>query len=196
LPWGQAEGRSLDLLFTEPRKLEDLEAVLRLDRPLRLLGPAGRGFSIDGRTRRALVMGSGEGLGSLLLLTTELLRRGADVTFISTAGHPERAAPAGALPHEVEYLTPAPEHRLAQLEELLPWADALYLAVAQAILPDILTLLRRRLLRLPKSFAQALVRPVPVPCGVGACDLCIIETTKGYRRVCKDGPVFDLPTLI
>jgi dihydroorotate dehydrogenase electron transfer subunit len=196
LPWGQAEGATLDLLFTEPRKLEGLEAVLRLDRPLRLLGPAGRGFSIDGRTRRALVMGSGEGLGSLLLLTTELLRRGADVTFISTAEHPERPAPAGALPHEVEYLTPAPERRLAQLEELLPWADALYLAVAPSILPDILTLLRRRLLRLPKGFAQALVRSVLLPCGVGACDLCIIETTKGYRRACRDGLVFDLPTLI
>jgi hypothetical protein len=196
LPWSQVAGTSLDLLFTEPGKLEGLEAVLRLDRPLRVFGPAGRGFSIDSRTRRALVMGSGEGLGSLLLLTTELLRRAADVTFISTAEHPERPAPAGALPHEVEYLTPAPERRLAQLEELLPWADALYLAVAPPLLPEILTLLRRRLLRLPKGFAQALVRPVLVPCGVGACDLCIIETTKGYRRACRNGLVFDLPSLI
>jgi dihydroorotate dehydrogenase electron transfer subunit len=29
-------------------------------------------------------------------------------------------------------------------------------------------------------------------CGVGACLGCICRTTKGYRRVCVDGPVFNL----
>jgi dihydroorotate dehydrogenase electron transfer subunit len=196
LPWVQSVGTTLDLLFTDSNRLEHLEEVLRLDRPLRLLGPAGRGFSIDGRTRRALVVGNGEGLGPLLLLTTELLRRGVDVTFVSTAEDPERHAPAAALPHEAEYLTPEPDRRLAQLEDLLPWADALYLAVSPLLLPDILTLLRRRLLRLPKSFAQALIRSVAMPCGLGACDLCVVGTTNGYRRACREGPVFDLPSLI
>jgi len=29
-------------------------------------------------------------------------------------------------------------------------------------------------------------------CGVGNCYGCTIKTNQGYRRVCKDGPVFDL----
>jgi dihydroorotate dehydrogenase electron transfer subunit len=29
-------------------------------------------------------------------------------------------------------------------------------------------------------------------CGVGACLGCVIETSQGYRRICKDGPVFNL----
>jgi len=29
-------------------------------------------------------------------------------------------------------------------------------------------------------------------CGVGACLGCTIQTKTGYKRVCKDGPVFDL----
>ena len=29
-------------------------------------------------------------------------------------------------------------------------------------------------------------------CGVGSCYGCAIETKEGYKRVCKDGPVFDL----
>lgn len=29
-------------------------------------------------------------------------------------------------------------------------------------------------------------------CGIGVCMGCVIETKRGYRRVCKDGPVFDL----
>ncbi len=28
-------------------------------------------------------------------------------------------------------------------------------------------------------------------CGIGACLVCSCATTDGYRRVCKDGPVFD-----
>ncbi|MDD5583805.1 MAG: dihydroorotate dehydrogenase electron transfer subunit [Candidatus Omnitrophica bacterium] len=29
-------------------------------------------------------------------------------------------------------------------------------------------------------------------CGLGICCGCVIETTKGYKKVCKDGPVFDI----
>jgi len=29
-------------------------------------------------------------------------------------------------------------------------------------------------------------------CGLGACCGCAIETKNGYRKVCKDGPVFDI----
>ncbi len=33
-------------------------------------------------------------------------------------------------------------------------------------------------------------------CGVGACFGCVVKTTKGYKRVCKDGPVFDAREVI
>jgi len=33
-------------------------------------------------------------------------------------------------------------------------------------------------------------------CGLGACLGCVVNTTSGYKRVCKDGPVFDLSEII
>jgi len=33
-------------------------------------------------------------------------------------------------------------------------------------------------------------------CGVGACMGCVVQTTKGYKRVCKEGPVFKLEELV
>ncbi len=33
-------------------------------------------------------------------------------------------------------------------------------------------------------------------CGIGACMGCVVNTQKGYRRVCKEGPVFTLEELI
>ncbi|MFQ5681554.1 MAG: dihydroorotate dehydrogenase electron transfer subunit [Candidatus Omnitrophota bacterium] len=29
-----------------------------------------------------------------------------------------------------------------------------------------------------------------IGCGIGACMGCVIETVRGYRRICRDGPVF------
>jgi len=33
-------------------------------------------------------------------------------------------------------------------------------------------------------------------CGIGACLGCIVNTTRGYKRVCRDGPVFPLNEII
>ncbi|MEW5758853.1 MAG: dihydroorotate dehydrogenase electron transfer subunit [Candidatus Omnitrophota bacterium] len=33
-------------------------------------------------------------------------------------------------------------------------------------------------------------------CGIGACLACVINTTKGQKRICHDGPVFDIKELI
>lgn len=33
-------------------------------------------------------------------------------------------------------------------------------------------------------------------CGIGACKGCVINTIHGYRRVCKEGPVFSLEEVI
>jgi len=33
-------------------------------------------------------------------------------------------------------------------------------------------------------------------CGIGACLGCVVNTTAGYKRVCKDGPVFDAQEII
>ncbi len=33
-------------------------------------------------------------------------------------------------------------------------------------------------------------------CGIGACLGCVVETKQGYKRVCKEGPVFDADEII
>ena len=33
-------------------------------------------------------------------------------------------------------------------------------------------------------------------CGVGACLGCVVKTVSGYKRVCKEGPVFDIREII
>ena len=33
-------------------------------------------------------------------------------------------------------------------------------------------------------------------CGVGACLGCVVKTEKGYKRACKEGPVFKLADIL
>jgi dihydroorotate dehydrogenase electron transfer subunit len=35
-----------------------------------------------------------------------------------------------------------------------------------------------------------------IACGLGGCFGCAVKTTEGYRRVCKDGPVFNLEEIV
>ena len=196
LPWAGATGSTLDFLFSHPEPLARLEGMVRLDQPLRLRGPSGRPFAVEAKTRRALLVGQTDGLGPLLHLAANLVRRGMDVTLVVPRIPDSLFMPASTLPPEVEYVTPSESDLLETVSGLLEWADALYLATAPEQLPAILTLLRRRLLRLRKGFAQALLAPPPMPCGIGACDLCAVRTSAGYRRACRDGLVFDLLLLV
>jgi dihydroorotate dehydrogenase electron transfer subunit len=47
-------------------------------------------------------------------------------------------------------------------------------------------------LALERQLAGELSLEAYMACGVGACLGCTCRTTKGYRRVCVDGPVFNL----
>jgi len=33
-------------------------------------------------------------------------------------------------------------------------------------------------------------------CGIGACQGCVTNTKTGYKRVCKEGPVFEYSSII
>jgi dihydroorotate dehydrogenase electron transfer subunit len=172
------------------------------DDTLLITGPIGRPFLVDKRVRRALLVDDGSAMAPLLYLLHRLVELSVEVTYLAIRRDPGDGVPARALPPEIEYIAieAAVNHEAnagvaARIETLLPWADSLYLALDLESLPHILTALRRGLMRLRKGFAQAIVLPDLLPCGVGACDLCTIVTREGYRRICRDGLVFDLLTL-
>lgn len=55
--------------------------------------------------------------------------------------------------------------------------------------------LQRLLKQYPDIRAQASFEQF-MGCGIGTCRACVIETVNGRKRVCKDGPVFDLKDII
>jgi len=47
-----------------------------------------------------------------------------------------------------------------------------------------------------KNISAQLSLEEHMACGIGACLGCVVKTTGGYKRVCKDGPVFDSGTVV
>jgi dihydroorotate dehydrogenase electron transfer subunit len=82
---------------------------------------------------------------------------------------------------------------LAALAEALRWADYIAFDLPRAALANLLREIREAAYA---SDGQALIE-TPIPCGgMGECGVCAIGLQKGYRLACKDGPVFDLKTLL
>lgn len=151
---------------------------------LHLSGPLGRGFTPPPGIRRLALAALGGALERLLPLAGLALHNGAAVAAFSDS-------PLPPLPPAIEV------QPLSALPEAPGWADYLALDVPLQKLERL-----RPALGLPPEHnslacpAQALVTAA-MPCGgLGACGVCAVETRRGPRLACSDGPVFDLAELL
>jgi len=150
---------------------------------LSLHGPLGHGFSMPTSARCIALVALGETSARLKPLLVEALRNGASVVLVSDLE-------LTGLPPEVEI------QPVSALREVVQWADY----VAMDLPRESLTGLREKLgpteQARVKIEAQALVL-APMPCGgMAECGVCAVSLRRGWKMVCKDGPVFDLDQLI
>ncbi len=164
-----------------------------------LLGPFGRGFQTE-QVERLLLVAEAHLLPPLL----PLLEAAPMVTLVL-------AAPTRALLPPAQRFPPAVElHLITQdgsvgyagtletchnadspLLEAVQWADRLCASCDPVFYPKLARIVRQQRLNPPSNFAQVLIQ-VAMPCGVGACEICRVQTVNGERRACTDGPVFDV----
>ncbi len=139
---------------------------------LNVLGPVGRGFRLPAGAAHLLVLAGS--LERLLPTIQHALRGGLAVTVITPRS-------ADLLPTDVEI------HRGPVTAELAAWADVVLLDVADPK-PRAQHI---RELAPPRGadYVQALIQ-TPLPCGVGACQACWVETGHTKRLACVEGPVF------
>lgn len=168
---------------------------------LDLIGLLGHSFALDRRTRTLLLVGQGPGLAALLLLARQAVARGCSVTLLAGATEPGALPPAFLLPGEVEYeatvgaatdLLNRPSTGTSL--DLITWADQICAALPVELLAPLANAVRTVKYRWERGFATVLPQ-APLLCGTGACGACPIDTRRGRRLACSDGPVFDLRDL-
>lgn len=160
---------------------------------LDVLGPLGRGFTLPDTPGHLLLLAHGHGVAPLVGLLDQALDRGWAVTLLATATRPADAYPAALLSPAVEYqMASADAGPLTLLSsEALAWADLLVAAIPSAVWADLRQRIETARAALSPGFAQVWA-DIPLACGVGRCRACAMETRRGQRQACTDGPVFDL----
>lgn len=164
-----------------------------------ILGPLGRGFAIQREARHLLLVGGGMGIAPLVFLAEMAIAQGRSVTLILGAATAAQVYPSHLLSPEVELVVTTDDGsagRAGLVTDVLPqyadWADQvfacgplpMYRAMA-AVLGD----------QVRRKSVQVLLE-MPMACGLGACYGCAVDTRRGYRLCCKDGPRFELKDVV
>jgi len=198
VPLSRSVGAEIDLLLPADEPGRRWLAARRPGEAVDLLGPLGRGFTVDPDARNLLLVAEGLAIAPLLGLAQVGVAQGLAVTLLAGAATAAEALPARLLPAEVEYRLATGDGRLGlagSVSDLLPgaleWADQVCAAGSLTFYQTLWAAIQRQRLRAAAGFAQVWLGGI-IACGVGACLSCTIETRRGSRRVCKDGPVFDL----
>jgi dihydroorotate dehydrogenase electron transfer subunit len=177
-----------------------------------ILGPLGKRFTIEPKSKHLLLVAGGIGIAPLVFLTQYAssqhqitLIHGASTAaqlypFSSAAKKRSKLSP---LPKGVQFIPVTEDGSMGQkgratdiLPDFLDWADQVYAcgpvdmykAMAKMSLRA-----KRSNLKLKKCQVSLEVR---MGCGFGACYGCTINTKKGLKHICRDGPVFELDDII
>lgn len=166
------------------------------DDTVELFGPLGNGFSIQSASRNLLLVAGGHGIAPLYFLAEEALRKECAVTLLYGTADKGRYL----LPLEIDQIAATEDGsvgRKGMVTELLPdfvaWADQVFACGPMPMYRDMV--LRRQEFGLEGKPVQVSLE-VGMACGRGLCYGCTIKTRQGLKKVCQDGPVFDLDDVL
>jgi dihydroorotate dehydrogenase electron transfer subunit len=193
---------------------------LRRGDPIDLLGPLGRPFEVDTRSRHVLLIAGGLGMAGVRMLADEAIRDGRQVTLLFGAANARDVYPTSLLPDEVEFVIATDDGSMGHhgyVTDLVPeyeaWADQAFACGPSGMLAALARQAQGRRRRLGvaklgrkrgggrsdapgsaaarrKAFLQVSMEQ-NMGCAVGACLGCVVMTTTGVpQRVCREGPVF------
>lgn len=166
---------------------------------LDVVGPVGRAYVTKPTLRHVLLVAYDTLPSPLMSLITNLLVKRVAITLVllGTAAQ----YPTKHLPPEVEVIRgDDPDQPLEWHNQVttIGLADQTFVVVP---LVDELNhfravweLFKSRRADIPQRYLYGVFQSV-LPCGVGACDACLIKTKEGYKHVCVDGPALDLTTI-
>lgn len=158
-------------------------------------GPLGKGYSVRPTTQQLLLVAGGVGVAPLVWLAEEAVGNGHSVTLVLGGRTASQIFPAQQIPAEVEVIVTTEDGSLGQqglateaFVEHLEWCDQAFACGPNAMFRAMAEALRSARHRRP---VQILLEE-RMGCGTAICYGCAVETRKGMKLVCKDGPRFEL----
>jgi dihydroorotate dehydrogenase electron transfer subunit len=207
----QGEQTVIDLLYRIAGKGTYLLSRMSRGEKLSILGPLGRGFSIPAGVKKVVLVAGGVGVAPLIFLLHSGLIPAGDKNSMELIFY--LGARTGALLTGLErlngfcslkictddgsrgYCGPVTALLKDDIGGYNPEETIIYACGPVAMTRAMGHLLNRNSIRCQVSLEERMA------CGLGACLGCAVAVrgeagTINYRRVCKDGPVFDLREIV
>lgn len=163
-----------------------------------VLGPLGRGFSISASTRRLLLVAGGIGISPLIFLAIQAVKKGLEIKLLLGVSTKAQLYPKPLLPEGIEIVLVTEDGSAGKkglvtdyLEQLATRADQVCACGPVGMYK---AMEAKKALWQCKSVQVSL--ETRMGCGIGACFGCTINTKAGLKRVCRDGPVFELQDIL
>ena len=162
---------------------------------LDILGPLGKGFDIA--SQRLLLVAGGVGIAPLIFLAEQAVADGRNVTLLFGAKTAKQVYPKKYVPSGVDFI-PVTQDGLIErqgmvtdlLDELAGSADQIFACGPAAMYKAMSQM------KILKGKRIQVSMEARMGCGFGLCNGCSIKTKHGMKRVCDDGPVFELDELV
>lgn len=174
--------------------------LIQVGGKLDIMGPLGKGFTLDPKWRHIVAVGRGAGLATLAPLAKAARANGTKVTAIFSARRPELLVSVDLFKNHGADVVPVTDSEQTSgpgnVERILRGL------IAAGKCDAYFTCGSCRLMRVQQRLAIEFGLPGQVAmeqqmaCGIGLCYCCVRDFNVGgeivNRRVCWDGPVFDL----
>jgi dihydroorotate dehydrogenase electron transfer subunit len=164
---------------------------------INVLGLLGNAFELEPKSTHALMVAGGVGAAPLLMLAREAVARGVSVTYLMGAHTTEALLEASELPDEVEYVVATEDGSAGYkgfVTDLVPnyltWADQVFTCGPTPMFYSLRQVVLANRIGTKPPVQVSVERTMA--CGVGACLGCMVETRRGMKPSCVDGPVFHM----
>jgi dihydroorotate dehydrogenase electron transfer subunit len=195
----KANGHIEFLYKTEGRGTRGM-AMLEAGDDFNVAGPLGHGFTLDPSWRNIVVLGRGVGLATLAPLSQLAAENNVGVTAILSARNPgvvmSRELFEGLGAKTVTVLDSDGSSTVENVERIIEGliaekkADAFFTCGSNRLLKLMQRLGKKH--NIPGEIAMEQI----MVCGFGACYVCMrtfeVDGQRVLRRVCRDGPVFNM----
>lgn len=197
-------GASIEILYEVVGRGSGLLSEKKAGEYLDVIGPLGNGFSMPD-TKTAILAAGGMGVAPLLFLAEQLRIRHPESCIQVLIG----AKAKDSILCEKQFKELGCNVKIAtddgsrgfkgRVTDLLknlisakryPLNATIYACGPRPMLKEITILSQQR------NIAAQISLEEHMACGIGACLGCIVNTKESYKRVCKDGPVFNAQKII
>ncbi len=166
-----------------------------------ILGLLGNTFEVSPKSTHLLMVGGGVGAAPLLMLAREAVAQGKSVTYLLGAANAPALLDAAEFPDEVEYVVATEDGSAGYhgfvtdlVPEYLQWADQVFACGPGPMFQSLRNVILHHRMGKRPSVQVSVERTMA--CGVGACLGCMVETRRGMKTSCVEGPVFDMEALV